>query len=92
MKNLIQDKPRISRLCCNFFEKLSEVYCPATETQQENLLTVHLPFLIQNMYMQAQSSQKPEYFSVYYLTITQLLQSSCRNSNQLVYEFMIEIL
>ena len=39
---------------------------PNNEEQKNNILTEHLPFLIQNIYMLAQSNQKNEYISIYY--------------------------
>lgn len=93
----MSDKPRISNQCCSAIEKLSQSCEPTNYHQQRsNALTPYFKDTISSL---MQNSQREDYagtgvdlVQASYVAMTSLVQNSCSDSNDVIYELMIPIL
>jgi hypothetical protein len=90
-----KDKPRVSNLCCQAIEKLSQSVEPVNATQQQNAITPFyyeiVQFLVINGNREDHVGSGVDLFQASYVALISVVQNSCVESEHVTYQLMIEI-
>jgi len=93
----VKDRPRISNQCCSALMKLADSLEPTTATEQKsNALT---PYFQETMQVLMQNTSRDDFvgtgvdlLQASYVAMTTLVQNSCSDSSDIIYQLMIPIL